>query len=110
MARRQISTAILFVISSTDAARDLFLLLNKQLQHIWQLGGKEAVSRLDFAGMLARSFGFDEALAVPSTIADAGPAGKRPADLTLDSQMTYEHGVDPLPAGKSLRTLQKLPF
>ncbi len=98
------------VISGTDAARGLFLLLNKQLQHIWHLGGREAVSRLNFARMLARSFGFDEALVVPSTIAEAGLAGKRPADLTLDSQMTYEHGFDPLPVRKSLKSLRKLAF
>ncbi len=98
------------VISGTDAARGLFLLLNKRLQHIWHLGGKEAVSRLDFARMLADSFGFDESLVVPSSITEAGLAGKRPADLTLDSQMTYEHGFDPLPVRKSLKSLQKIAF
>jgi dTDP-4-dehydrorhamnose reductase len=104
------SDEIRSVISGSDAARGLFLLLNKQLQHIWHLGGKEPVSRLEFARMLAKSFGFDESLVVPSTISEAGLAGKRPADLTLDSRMTYEHGFDPLPVKKSLKSLQKLAF
>jgi len=104
------SDEIRSVISGTDAARGLFLLLNKHLQHIWHLGGREAISRLEFARMLADSFGFDDALVVPSTISEAGLAGKRPADLTLDSRMTYEHGFDPMPVEKSLKSLQKLAF
>lgn len=95
-------------VSATDAVRGLFMLLNKRLAHIWHLGGLQAVSRFTFAQALAQSFSFSSELITPLTLAEAGQSGKRPPDLSLNSQLTYDHGYYPAPLHQALREWQKV--
>ena len=96
------------MVSVQDAVEGLFLLLNKRLAHIWHLGGLQPISRQAFAETLADTFAISRDLIRTTTIAQAGMAKERPANLTLSSQLTYDHGYHPRPLVQSLQELQKL--
>lgn len=101
------SDEIRSMVSAQDAVYGLFLLLNKRLAHIWHLGGLQSVSRREFAEVLANIFSYSPDLIHTTTITQAGMAGERPANLTLNSQLTFDHGYHPRPLRQSLQELQK---
>lgn len=101
------SDEIRSMVSVQDAVEGLFLLLNKRLAHIWHLGGLQAVSRQEFAEALADTFSFSHELIQTTTIAQAGVPERRPRNLTLNSQLTYDLGYYPRPLSQSLEELRK---
>lgn len=101
------SDEIRSMVSVKDAVYGLFLLLNKRLAHIWHLGGLQSVSRQEFAETLADTFSFSRDLIRPTTIARANMEKERPRNLTLNSQLTYDHGYHPRPLRQSLEELKK---
>jgi len=82
-------------VSGKTAVEGLLLLLNKSVQGIWHLGGKERCSRYDFAIMMAEAFGLPTSLVISSKQADVQMAAKRPADVSLDSSKAYALGYNP---------------
>ncbi|GJM21681.1 MAG: NAD(P)-dependent oxidoreductase [Planctomycetota bacterium] len=73
-------------IAARDLARALVVVVERaELTGLFHAGGPEALSRFELAQLEARDWGFSSSLIRPSTRAEAGLAGERPADLSLDS-------------------------
>ncbi|MEL6863339.1 MAG: SDR family oxidoreductase [Bacteroidota bacterium] len=79
-------------VSSDDAAGGMGLLLEKQLSGIWHLGGRERMSRYDFAQEMARVFGLPGDRILPSLQKEVQMAAARPADVSLDSEKAFGMG------------------
>ena len=71
--------------SGSDAALGLFLLLEKKANGIFHLGGKERLSRFEFATQMATHFGLDKNLIIPSLQKEVQMPAKRPTDVSLNS-------------------------
>ena len=78
--------------SGSDAARGLFLLLEKKVNGIFHLGGKERLSRFEFATQMAEYFGLDKNLIITSLQKDVQMPAKRPADVSLNSNKAFTLG------------------
>ena len=81
--------------SGSDAARGLFLLLEKKVNGIFHLGGKERLSRFEFASQVAEYFGLDKKLIIPSLQKDVQMPAKRPADVSLSCNKAFAIGYQP---------------
>ncbi len=88
-----------------DAARGLFLLLEKKVNGIFHLGGKEKLSRFEFATQVAEHFGLDKNLIIPSLQKDVQMPAKRPADVSLNSNKAFTIGYQPKSLIENLKTL-----
>ena len=93
--------------SGSDAARGLFLLLEKNQRGIFHLGGKDRISRFDFAHRMAEAFGLSKELIIPSLQKDVQMPAKRPADVSLVSTKAYEIGFNPGSVEEELKKLAK---
>jgi len=82
-------------VYATDAARGLFLLLEKEKTGIWHLGGKVSISRYDFAIKMVNIFGFSNANVQAITQAELNLSAPRPADVSMDSSRTFDLGYKP---------------
>ncbi len=82
-------------VHAVDAARGLFLLLEKEKRGIWHLGGKVPISRYDFAMQMVKSFGFSQASVQALTQAELNLTAPRPADVSMDSTRIFELGYKP---------------
>ena len=91
--------------SGNDAAAGLFLLLEKNQSGIFHLGGRERISRFDFAQKMAEVFFLPKALIIPSLQKDVQMPAKRPADVSLVSSKAYALGFNP---GSVVEELKKL--
>jgi len=81
--------------SGSDAAAGLFLLLKKNQGGIFHLGGRERISRFDFAIRMAEVFRLPKELIIPSLQKDVQMPAKRPPDVSLVSKKAYEFGFNP---------------
>jgi dTDP-4-dehydrorhamnose reductase len=79
-----------------DVAKGIWLLLQQQQSGIWQLGGKERMSRLEFALQMANYLGCSKALVVAAQQKDICMPAPRPADVSLDSSKAFSLGYSPL--------------
>jgi dTDP-4-dehydrorhamnose reductase len=68
------------------------------------LGGPERLSRLEMGQRLVRFLGCEPGLIVPTTRAEAGLAGVRPRDTSLDSALWRGWFPDPLPGWEEALT------
>ncbi len=67
--------------------------LERKLTGVYHLSGASRISRYDFARSLAKTFGLEEALLVPTRTKELSFPAKRPRDSSLDTtkaQMTLE--------------------
>lgn len=78
-----------------DAAHGILLLLTKEVSGIFHLGGKERLSRFEFAQQMATHFGLDKNLIIPSLQKDVKMPAKRPADVSLNSNKAFTLGFSP---------------
>lgn len=78
-----------------DVVAGLFLLLDQSAKGIWHLGGPERLSRWTMAQTLAEKIGADPVLVQPQHQRDVRLPAARPADVSLDSQATYQLGYHP---------------
>lgn len=93
---------------NTSLARMLLEAGRKRLSGVYHMAGATRVSRYDFAVEIARVFGLDESLIVPSRISDMRWRAKRPADSSLDtSKAARLLAVRPSPLRESLMALRK---
>ena len=76
-------------VDGKTAARGLFLLLEKEVNGIWHLGGKERLSRYEFAIRMAKENNLDASLINPVLQKDIKMAAARPADVSLDSSKAF---------------------
>ncbi|MEO0339978.1 MAG: SDR family oxidoreductase [Bacteroidota bacterium] len=81
---------------STAHAKDIItgvqLLIDQQLSGIWHLGGPESLSRYQMAILLAQQLKVDEKLVHSSQQKELALLPKRPANVTLDSEASYQMG------------------
>jgi len=69
-----------------DLADVLMAMVGKELSGLYHVFSPTGLSKYDFAVRLARQFGFDEALILPTKVADFGLAAARSPLLTMDSK------------------------
>ncbi len=94
-------------VSGTSAVEGMLLLLNKNASGIWHLGGRERISRYDFAIRMAQAFQFPEELIQASKQADVKMDAARPADVSLNSSKAFEVGYDPKSIDEDLKRYNK---
>jgi len=82
-------------VDAFSAVEGLFLLLNKKVSGLWHLGGRERMSRYDFAEKVAQRLGLYEDLVIPSLQEEVQMPANRPPDVSLDSGRAYDLGYQP---------------
>lgn len=82
-------------VSGADAAHGLFLLLEKEVNGIYHLGGKEKVSRYEFAKTMAKCLGFEDSKIKPTTLENVPMPAKRPKEVALNSNKAFTLGYSP---------------
>jgi dTDP-4-dehydrorhamnose reductase len=87
--------------SAISSARGLLLALDKQVP-LLHLGGRERISRYDFARKLAALLGADASLVRPKNQRDVAAAAPRPSDVSLDSTKAFALGYNPLTVDEEL--------
>jgi len=90
-------------VSGKSAVEGMLLLLNKNASGIWHLGGRERISRYDFAIQMAQVFQLPEDLVQASLQADVKMAAARPADVSLNSTKAFEIGYNPKSIDEDLK-------
>jgi len=80
--------------------------LKKNQGGIFHLGGRERISRFDFAIRMAEVFGLPKELIIPSLQKDVQMPAKRPADVSLVSEKAYDLGFNPGSVEEELRRLR----
>ncbi len=69
-------------ILTTDFAAALLVAIESKLSGLYHISGRDALSKYDFAVLLANTFGYDPKLVVPGSIADLKlPAPRPPAPI-----------------------------
>lgn len=93
-------------VSSTTAAKGLLLALEKQVQGILHLGGKERISRYDFGCILVDILQLPATQVTACRQQDVKMAAPRPADVSLHSSQAFALGYSPLSIKEELTRLQ----
>jgi dTDP-4-dehydrorhamnose reductase len=93
------------MISATSAIEGLFLLLNQKARGIWNLGGKESISRYDFAIKMVKAFNLPFEKVIPSLRKEVKMPAARPADVSMDSRKAYQIGFNPPEIDKALEKI-----
>ncbi len=82
--------------SATTASQGLLLALEKPVQGILHLGGKERISRYDFGLLLANILQLPTDLIKPGKQSDVVMVAPRSPDTSLDSSKAFALGYQPL--------------
>lgn len=93
--------------SGMTAAKGLLMVLEKQVQGIIHLGGKERLSRYDFGRLLVEMFQLPASGLKSCLQQDVKMAAPRPADVSLDSSKAFYLGYAPLSVKEELEILQE---
>ncbi|NHC36294.1 SDR family oxidoreductase [Scytonema millei] len=92
--------------SGTTAAKGLLMVLEKQIQGMIHLGGKERLSRYDFGRLLVEVFQLPATGLKSCRQQDVKMAAPRPADVSLDSSQAFHLGYQPLSVKEELEVLR----
>lgn len=92
--------------SAACVARGLWLLVQKKMQGIWHLGGRERLSRYDFIVQAAQQLYLPTNIIQPSKQADVTMPAARPADVSLNSEASFALGYHPLTLSEYLESHQ----
>ena len=95
-------------VSGFEAVSGIILLLNKKVNGIFHLGGKERMSRFEFAMTMAHHFDLDQNLIRPSLQSDVKMAAQRPADVSLASEKAFEMGYSPQSLKENLKLFKPI--
>ena len=90
----------------TTAAKGLLMVLEKQVQGMIHLGGKERLSRYDFGRLLVEVFQLPATGLKSCRQQDVKMAAPRPADVSLDSSQAFHWGYQPLSVKEELEILR----
>ena len=93
------------LVSARAAAEGLFLLLDQKVSGIWHLGGKERISRYEFAVKMAEAYELPVEKIIPSLRKDVQMPAARPEDVSLDSKKAFNLGYHPLSVAEELKLL-----
>ncbi len=92
---------------NTNLAKMLLEAAERRLSGVYHMAGATRVSRYDFAVEIAREFGLDEGLIVPSKMGEMKWKAKRPKDSSLETAKAARVLEEkPLPLRESLRILR----
>jgi dTDP-4-dehydrorhamnose reductase len=80
--------------------------LEKQVQGMIHLGGKERLSRYDFGRLLVEVFQLPATRLKSCRQQDVKMAAPRPADVSLDSSKAFHLGYQPLSVREELEMLR----
>lgn len=94
-------------VSGKSAVKGMLMLLDKNAEGIWHLGGKERISRYDFAIKMAQAFQYPVELIKASLQADVKMAAARPSDVSLNSNKAFKMGYNPTSIEKDLEEYYK---
>jgi dTDP-4-dehydrorhamnose reductase len=83
-------------VSGGTAAKGLLLALEKRVQGIIHLGGKERISRYEFGQLLADILDIPTEQIIGCRQQDVKMSAPRPADVSLDSSQAFALGYSPL--------------
>ena len=93
---------------NTNLAKMLLEVAERKITGIFHLAGATRVSRFEFAKEIARVFGLDESLIIPSKMDEINWIAKRPRDSSLDVSRTIEYlSEKPFELRKALKVLKK---
>ncbi len=95
-------------VSATTAAQGLLLALEKQVQGILHLGGKERISRYEFGLLLAKICHLNSDLIVQGKQQDLVMAAPRSPDTSLDSSKAWQLGYQTLSLQEELIAMSDL--
>jgi dTDP-4-dehydrorhamnose reductase len=82
---------------SNDLGQVLLNMLDSKLSGLYHAAGSACTSKYEFGVRIARIFGFDENLIVPSSVNDSGLPAARSPKLTLDTSKLAAALGEPLP-------------
>lgn len=82
-------------LSGSAAAAGLFLLWEKGAEGIFNIGGADAISRYDFAQVIAKAYHLPEAKIIKKSQLELENATYRPANLALDLSKIKDLGFRP---------------
>ena len=94
-------------VSATTAAKGLLLAIEKEVNGILHLGGKERISRYDFGLLLADILQKPPTLIKPGKQKDVIMAAPRSPDTSLNSSKAFQLGYQPLSLREELVNLVK---
>lgn len=93
---------------NTNLAKMMLEAGERRLRGIWHMAGATRISRYDFALEIAREFGLDPSLVIPSKMSEMRWRARRPADSSLDtSKATRILEEKPLSLKESLKILRE---
>lgn len=87
-------------VDGESAANGLLQLVLKQAEGIWHLGGKESLSRYDFAFQLAIAMELPTSLLRPALRAQVSMPAPRPENVSLNSEKAFKQGYEPKRVGE----------
>ena len=79
------SDVVFTPLVANDLARVLFDMMDQNLSGLYHVAGATAITKLEFARMLARELEFDQTLIQPAHLADARLEAPRPKNTSLNS-------------------------
>ena len=91
--------------SATAASQGLLLAIEKQVQGVLHLGGKDRISRYDFGLLLANILQLPTDLIRPGKQADVVMVAPRSPDTSLDSSKAFALGYQPLSLKEELNNI-----
>lgn len=92
-------------LSGRSAVEALLLLLGEKASGVYNVGGADAMSRYDFAKLLAEAFGFENARIKSMSRLDIPGGEKRPGSLVIDNVGMKGLGFEPRLIGEELGDL-----
>jgi len=92
---------------NTNLAKMLLEIAERKITGIFHLAGATRVSRFEFAKEIARVFGLDESLIIPSRMDEINWIAKRPRDSSLDASKAAKYlNEKPYDLRKALKVLK----
>lgn len=91
--------------SGVTAATGLLLAIEKKVQGLLHLGGKDRISRYEFGLLLADIWHLPQELIKPGKQADVDMVAKRSPDTSLDSSKAFALGYQPLSLREELSNI-----
>ena len=92
---------------NTSLAEMTLEVAERKLTGVYHLSGASRISRYDFALLLAKTFGLDESLLVPTALKDFSFPAKRPKDSSLNTAKAEQTLRNkPLKIGQALEKLK----
>ena len=83
------------IADADSVIEGLFLLMDSSAKGIWHLGGKERISRYDFAMKMAAAFQLPTTQINETLQSNIDLVAARPADVSLDSSRAFALGYNP---------------